>query len=73
MGLGSPLGPILAGIFVMEFEISLVPKLRNYIKFWKRFVEDTIAFANIEAINHILTVLNSFIPNIQFTYETEEN
>ena len=71
--MGSPLGPILAGIFMMELEIPLVPKLRNYIKFWKRFVEDTTAFANIEAIDHILTVLNSFNPNIQFTYETEEN
>ena len=71
--MGSPLGPILAGIFMMELEIPLVPKLRNYIKFWKWFVEDTIAFANIEAIDHILTVLNSFNLNIQFTYETEEN
>ena len=40
--------------------------------FWKRFVDDTIRFANIEAIDHILTVLNSFDPNIQFTYETEK-
>ena len=51
----------------------IFPKLSNYIKFWKRFVDDTITFANIEAIDHILTVLNSFDPNIQFTYETEEN
>ena len=36
-------------------------------------MDDTITFANIEAIDHILTVLNSFDPNIQFTYETEEN
>ena len=40
--------------------------------FWKRFVDDTIRFANIEAIDHILMVLNSFDPNIQFTYETEK-
>ena len=32
-----------------------------------------VTFANIEAIDHILTVLNSFDPNIQFTYEIEEN
>ena len=32
-----------------------------------------ITFAYIEAIDHILMVLNSFDPNIQFTYETEEN
>ena len=58
---------------MVELERSIVPKLSNYIKFWKRFVDDTITLANIKAIDHILTVLNSFDPNIQFTYETEEN
>ena len=71
--MGSPLGPVLAEIFMVELERSLVPKLSNYIKFWKRFADDMITFANIEAIDHILTVLNSFDPNIQFTYEIEEN
>ena len=55
VAMGSPLGPILAGIFMVELGRSLVPKLSNYIKFWKRFVDDTITFANIEAIDHILT------------------
>ena len=58
---------------MVELERSLFPKLSNYIKFWKRFVGDTITFADTEAIDHILTVLNSFDPNIQFTYETKEN
>ena len=56
--MGSPLGPVLAEIFMVELERSLVPKLSNYIKFWKRFADDMITFANIEAIDHILTVLN---------------
>ena len=73
VAMGSPLGLVLAGIFMVELERSLVPKLSSYIKFWKRFVDDTITFANIEAIDHILTILNSFDPNIQFTYEAEEN
>ena len=58
---------------MVELERSIVPKFGNYIKFWKRFGDDTITLANIKAIYHILTVLNSFDPNIQFTYETEEN
>ena len=73
VAMGSPLGTVLAGICMVDLERSLVPKLSNYIKFWKQFVDDTITFANIEAIDHILTVLNSFDPNIQFTYEAEEN
>ena len=63
VAMGSPLGPVLAGIFMVKLERSLVLKLSNYIKFWKWFVDDTITFANIEAIDHILTVLDSFILN----------
>ena len=73
VAMGSPLGPVLAGIFMVELERSLVPKLGNYIKFWKRFFDDTITFVNIEAIDHSLTVLSNFDPNIQFTYEAEKN
>ena len=69
----SPLGPVLAQIFMVELERSLVPKLSNYIKFWKRFVDGTISSANTEVTDHILMVLNSSDPATQFTYETEEN
>ena len=62
--MSSPLGPVLAQIFMVELERSLVPRLSNYIKFWKRFVDGTISFANTEAIDHILMVLNSFDPVI---------
>ena len=72
LAMGSPLAPVLAKIFMVELETSLVPKLSNYIKFWKQFVDDTFIFANIEAVDHILTVLNSFDPNIQFTYQTRK-
>ena len=59
VGMDSPLGPDLAEIFMVELERCLIPKLSNYINFWKRFVDNTITFANIEAIDHILMVLNS--------------
>ena len=73
VAMSSSLGLVLVGIFIVKLERSLVLKLRNYIKFLKWFVDDTITFANIEAIDHILTVLNSFDPNIPFTYEAEES
>ena len=63
-----PLGPVLAGIFMVELERSLVTNLSNYIKFWKWFLDDTITFRNIEAIDHNLTVLNSFDRIIQLAY-----
>ena len=64
VAMGSPLGPVLAEIFIVELGMTLVPKQK---------FDGIITFANIEDIDHILTVLNSFDPNIQFTYEREEN
>ena len=35
IAMGSPLGPILAEIFMVELENTLVPKLKQYIKNWR--------------------------------------
>ena len=40
---------------------------------WKRFVDDTIAYVKIDAIEFVLSILNSFHENIKFTYEVENN
>ena len=70
--MGSPLAPLLADIFIIELERSLIPNLRK-IKFWRRYVDDTICFVKIGSIEYIRSVLNSFHKNIQFTYEVESN
>ena len=36
VAMGSPLGPVLADIFMVEFEKSLLPELTSYISYWKR-------------------------------------
>ena len=73
VAMGSPLGPVLAGIFMVDLERSLVPLLTAELSFWKRYVDDTITFVKTGTVDHILSVLNNFHPNIQFTYETEYN
>ena len=40
--MGSPLGRVLAGIFMVHLERSLVPVLKDQLSFWKRYVDDTI-------------------------------
>ena len=42
--IGSPLGPVLAIIFMTKLEIAMTPSLGNYLQNWKRFVDDTFAF-----------------------------
>ena len=70
--MGSPLGPVLADIFMTELEKTLLPGIYiHYIKFWRRYVDDTISYVKIGSIKHVLCLLNSFDENIQFTSESE--
>ena len=45
--MGSPLGPVLADIFMVELENNIVPVLREYLSFWKRYVDDLMMFRKI--------------------------
>ena len=36
----SPLGPVLADIFMTELKIEMIPSLGNYLQNWKRLVDD---------------------------------
>ena len=42
-----------------------------YIKFCRRYVDDTISYLKIGPIKHILSLINSFDENIRFTFEAE--
>ena len=71
--MGSPLRPVLSGIFMVELENSLVPTLNEIMTLWRLFVEDTIKFVKNDGIAYVLDQLNSFHEQIQFTYEVEHN
>ena len=38
IAMGSPLGPVTAGIFMVELERNLLPTLSQYMTSWKRYV-----------------------------------
>ena len=67
----SRLGPATASIFRVELERSLLPKLSSYMTSWERYVDDTIAYVKTDAIDQVLSILNSFHANISFLYEQE--
>ena len=69
----SPLGPLLANIFMISVEDSTLPKLELYLCNWKRYVDDAFAYVLLDKIDMILHELHSYHPNIKFTYELESN
>ena len=71
--MGSPLGPLLTNIFMKSLEDELIPNLTLYLCNWRRYVNDTHAHVNPEKVGFILTKLNLYHPNIQFTFELEKN
>ena len=42
--MGLPLGPVLAGIFMVELERAILPTLREHMSPSKSYVDDTISY-----------------------------
>ena len=51
---GSRLGPVLAGIFMVHLERSLVPVLKDQISFWKQYLDKIITFIKTGLVENIL-------------------
>ena len=54
--MGLPLGPVLADIFMVELENMLVPTLTEYMKLWKRYLDDTISFVKMGSVEYIVSI-----------------
>ena len=75
VGKGSPLGPVLANIFMVDFEEKWITNNINTFSpiCWKRYVDDTFTlFNNTNDANLFLNYLNNRHPNIKFTTDMEE-
>ena len=73
VAIGSPLGPLLSGIFMVELENSLALRLNESMTLWQSLVDDTITFVKNGSIVYVLDQLNNFYKRIQFTYKVEHN
>ena len=71
--IGSPLVPVITGIFVVELERTTLPTLKEHMSLWKRYVDDTISYIKEKSTEHVLSKLNRYHGNIKFTYEIENN
>ena len=73
--MGSSLAPVLANIILTEFgKVVVTPLMKNgTLKFYCRYVEDTLVFVKEDQIEKILKAFNSFHNNLRFTVEKFEN
>ena len=73
--MGSPLFPILADIFMEEFENSSLNTADLQPKLWLRYVDDTFVVwpHGRDTLQDFLLHLNQQHPSIKFTMETEED
>ena len=64
VAMGSPLVPVLAGIFIVELETSVIPTLSRWLLKCKRYVDSTICYVRIGIVDDGLKKLNGFHQNI---------
>ena len=70
--MGSPLGPVLANVFMVYLEETIVPTAQDTMPEWRRYVDDTFTVVKKGKLNNIIATLNNFHPNISFTHEIEQ-
>ena len=73
--MGSSLGPVLSNIAMTELEINIIKPLivKGIIKFYCRYVDDTLVLLKPNDVDYVHKILNSFHKNIQFTVDTFED
>jgi hypothetical protein len=73
--MGSPLSPVIANIYMEDFEERALKNSLLKPKLWLRYVDDILIVwphSNSD-LELFLEFLNNIEPTIQFTYEKEEN
>ena len=73
--MGGSLGPFLANIIMVKFEARVICPLINdgTIKFYTRFVDDTLLLLKEEDIERVKAALERFDSNLKFTYDKFED
>ena len=75
VSMGASLGPVLANIIMTELERVVVDDLikAGKIKFYARYVDDTLLLVKPDDVDEILNHFNKFHKNIEFTVDRFED
>ena len=74
VSMGGYLGPVLANVIMTKCEKVIVNQLIeiNVVKFYIRYVDDTLLVLRKKDIDIVLNKFNSFNKNLKFTVDTFE-
>ena len=67
--MGSPISPLIANLFMEEFEVKTLSTAPHPSSLWLRFVDDTLVIHKVEHSTQLLHHINSQDLNIQCTVE----
>ena len=72
--MGSPLSPVMANLFMEEFEKKALATSTLKSGFWFRYVDDTLSSwaHGLENLHRFLEHINSLHPSIKFTLEIQK-
>lgn len=75
VSMGACLGPVLANIIMTELEKVVVNEMidSGLIKFYARYVDDTLLLVKPQDIDGVLQKFNQFHSNLEFTVDKFEN
>ena len=63
--MGSALSPMLAEVFMVQLKNTLIPKLKQHIKNWRHYADDTYVNVKNGSMDYVLSMLETFHPNIK--------
>ena len=70
--MGSPVSPIVANLYMENFEVEALASAPHRPNIWYRYVDDTFTMMRTDEIQSLTDHLNSRDPNIKFTFEIQE-
>ena len=73
--MGSPLSPVMANLFMEEFEKNALATATLKPAFWFRYVDHTLSSwcHGLDHLPRFLDHINSLHPSIKFTYEVQKD
>lgn len=73
VAMGNSISGFLSDLVMEDLEVCILKKLPFIVPFYRRFVDDILAFVPEDKINQLLDAFNKYHPRLKFTIEEEKD